>query len=253
MDEGNPSKAPCVNNGGIKPINIDLRKPLLGKPDLSQQIAQQQAQMEIAKQQAMMQEVAKTTTYSGLTDKVFGKSQQGAGLDPKRVRIGAYVILGAVVGRYVAKNMGKSTTLGMVVGGLAPLLAYQLTLEYDKKKTLKQLPEPKSAIKPTPEGGGRDKFGMPIIKPLTMAEEREMAIRFYKTLPDEFVLNNVRYFKNSNLEFYKQPFSSEGLSGVMPIKIGGAEFSDAYIKFRDKDLPKSPFDAILRTDNTLIK
>ncbi len=53
MDEGNPSKAPCVNNGGIKPINIDLRKPLLGKPDLSQQIAQQQAQMEIAKQQAI--------------------------------------------------------------------------------------------------------------------------------------------------------------------------------------------------------
>jgi hypothetical protein len=52
-DEGNPSKAPCVNNGGIKPINFDLSKPFLGKPDLSQQIAQQQAQMEIARQQAI--------------------------------------------------------------------------------------------------------------------------------------------------------------------------------------------------------
>lgn len=49
MDEGNPSKAPCINNGGIKPINIDLSKPFLGKPDLSQQIAQQQAQLELAK------------------------------------------------------------------------------------------------------------------------------------------------------------------------------------------------------------
>jgi hypothetical protein len=71
-----------------------------------------------------------------------------------------------------------------------------------------------------------------------MAEEREMAIRFFKTLPDEFVFNNVRYFKNSNLEFYKQSFSSGGLIGAtMPIKISGDEFNTAYIKFRNKDLP----------------
>lgn len=43
MDEGNPTKAPCVNNGGIKLLNIDLTKPLLGKPNLSQQTSQQQA------------------------------------------------------------------------------------------------------------------------------------------------------------------------------------------------------------------
>lgn len=213
---------------------------------------QQQAQLELAKQQALLQE-ASQMSYSGLTDKVFGKSQQGAGLDPQRLRVGAYIIVGAVVGRYVAKNMKKSTTLGMVLGGLAPLLAYRLSIEYDKKNMPKQEPRQKVAIEPTPMPKPNKPY-MPQIKPLTIAEEREMSIRFYKTLPDEFVLNNVRYFKNSNLEFYKQPFSSEGLSGVMPIKISGAEFSDAHIKFRDKDLPKSIFDGLFRTDNiTLLK
>ena len=122
---------------------MDLSKPFLGKPDLSQQIAQQQAQMEIAKQQAVMQEM---TPYSGLTDKVFGKSRSGFGLDHQRLRIGAYIIIGAVVGRYVAKNMAKSTTLGMVVGGLAPLLALKLTMEYDKKNMSKQEPRQKVAL-----------------------------------------------------------------------------------------------------------
>lgn len=112
---------------------------------------QQQAQLEIAKQQAMMQSMMQEMTpYSGLTDKVFGKSQQGVGLDPQRLRVGTYMIIGAIVGRYVAKNMKKSTTLGMVVGGLAPLLAYQLSIEYDRKNMPKQEPKQKVAIEPTP-------------------------------------------------------------------------------------------------------
>jgi hypothetical protein len=223
MDEGNPSKAPCVNNGGIKPFGIDLtmQPP---KPQIDPKIRQQallDAQLQLAQQQALMQEMSQTS-YSGITDKVFGK-QEGWSFE-RPMRLGAYIILGAVVGRYVAKNMKKSTTLGMVVGGLAPLLAYQLSIEYDRKNMPKQEPRQKVAIEPTSMGNITSKPNpyMPQVKPMTMAEEREMAIRFYKTLPDEFVFNNVRYFKNSNLEFYKQPFSSEGFSGVMPIKISGA-------------------------------
>jgi hypothetical protein len=242
-----------------KPINpIEGGQAFL---DRQNQLAQQQAQYEIARQQAQQQALMQQmTTYSGLTDKVFGK--QGGWSFERPMRLGAYIILGAVVGRYVAKNMKKSTTLGMVVGGLAPLLAYQLSIEYDRKNMPKQEPRQKVAIEPKPTLTTKPKLTpspyMPQVIPMTMAEEREMAIRFYKTLPDEFVFNNVRYFKNSNLEFYKQPFSSEGFSGVMPIKISGAEFSNTYIKFRDKDLPKSPFDKfliteLLRTDNITIK
>jgi hypothetical protein len=81
-----------------------------------------------------------------LTDKVFGK--EGGWSFERPMRIGAYIIIGAVVGRYVAKNMGKSTTLGMVVGGLAPLLALKLTMEYDKRNMPKQEPRQKVAIEP---------------------------------------------------------------------------------------------------------
>jgi hypothetical protein len=258
-DISNGKNPPCLNKGGQKQINpIEGGQAFLDR------------QIELARQQAVMQEMG---AYNNrLTDKVFGK--EGGWSFERPMRIGAYIILGAVVGRYVAKNMGKSTTLGMVVGGLAPLLAFKLTIEYDKKNTPKQ--EPRQKVGMNPDGSimtekqiqnaqissdiskfipqNKPKPYMPQVKIMTMAEEREMAIRFYKTFPDEFVLNNVKYFKNSNLEFYKQPFSSEGFSGVMPIKIGGAEFSDAYIKFRDKDLPKSPFSGLFRTDNiTLIK
>jgi hypothetical protein len=107
-----------------------------------QKTAQQQAQMEIAKQQAVMQEMG---AYNNrLTDKVFGK--EGGWSFERPMRVGAYIVVGAVVGRYVAKNMGKSTTLGMVVGGLAPLLALKLTMEYDKKNMPKQEPRQKVAL-----------------------------------------------------------------------------------------------------------
>jgi hypothetical protein len=78
----------------------------------------------------------------------------------------------------------------------------------------------------------------PQIRESTIEEQREFATRFYKTLPDSFTLDNVAYTKNSNLEFYKQPFIPNSFSGVQPIKIGGAEFSNAYNKFKNigKDL-----------------
>jgi hypothetical protein len=167
-DVGNGAVAPCINNGGIKPINVDLSKPFLGKPDLSQQIAQQQAQLELARQQALMQEMSQMS-YSGVTDKVFGKqSNFVSGGGNRFLILPAYVILGAVVGRYVAKNMGKSTTLGMVVGGLAPLLAYQLSIEYDRKNMPKQEPKQKVAIEPTPTKKPNKPYMPQMFDPTTM-------------------------------------------------------------------------------------
>jgi hypothetical protein len=82
---------------------------------------------------------------------------------------------------------------------------------------------------------------MPQLKNQTIEEQRASAIIYYKTLPDSFTIDNVNYTKNSNLEFYKTPFIPNSFSGVQPIKISGAEFSDAYIKFKNQDLPKSSF------------
>ena len=83
---------------------------------------------------------------------------------------------------------------------------------------------------------------MPQIRANTIEEERAMAIAYFKKLPDSFTIDNVNYTKNSNLEFYKTPFIPNSFSGVRPIKISGADFNNAYIKFRDKDLPKSSFE-----------
>jgi hypothetical protein len=126
--------------GGINPNGMYTNKG-------SQQIAQQQA-LQQAQQQALLQAVEQMNKYSNLTDKVFGK-QEGWSFE-RPMRLGAYIIVGAVVGRYVAKNMKKSTTLGMVVGGLAPLLAYKLSIEYDRKNMPKQEPKQPVAIEPTP-------------------------------------------------------------------------------------------------------
>jgi hypothetical protein len=117
----------CINNGG--------------RADLT---AQQKAQLQLAQQKALMEQM---TTYSGLTDKVFGKqSNFVSGGGNRFLILPTYMILGAVVGRYIAKNIKKSTTLGMVVGGLAPLLAYQLSIEYDRKNMPKQEPRQKVAV-----------------------------------------------------------------------------------------------------------
>lgn len=119
----------CINNGGRAVVQLNTLD----------------AQNQIAQQQALMQEKV-LGNNNRLTDKVFGKTE-GYGLE-RAFKLGAYIILGAVVGRYVAKNMKKSTTLGMVVGGLAPLLAFKLTLEYDKKNMPKQEPRQKVAMNP---------------------------------------------------------------------------------------------------------
>ena len=124
----NPAFTKAINEGVLVP----------------QKTAQQQA-LQQAQQQALLKEYSQMG-YSGLTDKVFGK-QQGWSFE-RPMRLGAYIIVGAVVGRYVAKNMKKSTTLGMVVGGLAPLLAYQLSIEYDRKNMPKQEPRQKVVMNP---------------------------------------------------------------------------------------------------------
>jgi len=88
----------------------------------------------------------------------------------------------------------------------------------------------------------KDSLGQPQLRANTIEEERAFSIAYYKTLPDSFTIDNVNYTKNSNLEFYKTPFVPNSFSGVQPIKISGADFNNAYIKFRDKDLPKSAFE-----------
>ena len=212
----------CINNGG--------------RADLT---TQQQAQLQLAKLNAVMQEM---TPYRGLTDKVFGK-QEGWSFE-RPMRLGAYIILGAVVGRYVAKNMKKSSTLGMVVGGLAPLLAYQLSIEYDRKNMPKQEPRQKISIEPTPMPN--KPTPMPQVKPLGMPII-ELDFQTLSKIPNEFTIKSngfkTRYYKiiDKNLtgfeafgvvpDLYKQPYQENVFSGVMPTKITTREFLDAYNEF----------------------
>ena len=140
--KSNPKLINDLLSGGFPYQNEPPRKPI--NPIEGGQ-AFLDRQNEIARQQAIMEEMAYNNR---LTDKVFGK--EGGWSFERPIKLGAYIILGAVVGRYVAKNMKKSTTLGMVVGGLAPLLALKLTMEYDKKNMPKQEPKQKVAIEPTP-------------------------------------------------------------------------------------------------------
>lgn len=152
--------APCINKGGQKQSN-----PIEGGQGFLDR------QNELAKQQALLQE-ASQIGYSGLTDKFFSKqSNFVSGGGNRFLILPTYVILGAVVGRYVAKNMKKSTTLGMVVGGLAPLLALKLTMEYDKKNMPKQEPKQKVAIEPTPTQKPNKPY-MPQIKPSGLLSEK---------------------------------------------------------------------------------
>lgn len=195
---------------------------------------EERAKME--KQQALMQQEV-LGNNNRLTDKVFGKqSNFVSGGGNRFLILPTYVILGAVVGRYVAKNMKKSTTLGMVVGGLAPLLAYKLSIEYDKKNMPKQEPKQPVAIEPTP---------MPqiTIKPNAMPLDPSVQ-ELYKT-PNEFTIKsngfNTKYYKDvsktegifsfASPNLYKQPYSTNGMSGVQPTKISTREFLDAYNEF----------------------
>jgi hypothetical protein len=136
--KSNPKLINDLLSGGFPYQNEPPRKPI--NPIEGGQ-AFLDRQNEIARQQAIMEEMAYNNR---LTDKVFGK--EGGWSFERPFKLGAYIIIGAVVGRYVAKNMKKSTTLGMVVGGLAPLLALKLTMEYDKKNMPKQEPKQKVAL-----------------------------------------------------------------------------------------------------------
>jgi hypothetical protein len=212
----------------FKPVNI--QKPV--QTNFNQQQALLDAQLQLAQQQALMQEMSQTS-YSGLTDKVFGK-QEGWSFE-RPMRLGAYIILGAVVGRYVAKNMKKSTTLGMVVGGLAPLLAYQLSIEYDRKNMPKQEPRQKVAIEPKPTLPTTPPNAMPL----------DLSFQELSKTPNEFTIKsngfNTRYYKDlsktegifrfASPNLYKQPYSTTGMSGVQPTKISTREFLDAYNEF----------------------
>ncbi len=231
-----------VDDRGKNTLNTNLQKPI--NPIEGGQ-AFLDAQNKLAQQQALMQEMSQMS-YSGITDKVFGK--QGGWSFERPMRLGAYIILGAVVGRYVAKNMGKSTTLGMVVGGLAPLLAYQLSIEYDRKNMPKQEPKQKVAIEPTPMPN-KPKLGnqMPFdFKGGLLGMPIDTSFQELTKTPNEFVVKsngfNTRYFKDikdktSSWSFltipdlYKQPFSTNGISGVQPTKITTREFLDAYNEF----------------------
>ena len=234
-DIGNGVVAPCINRGGQKQSN-----PIEGGQGFLDR------QNELAKQQALLQE-ASQIGYSGLTDKVFGKqSNFVSGGGNRFLILPTYVILGTIVGRYVAKNMKKSTTLGMVVGGLAPLLALKLTMEYDKKNMPKQEPKQKVGIEPTLTPKPNKPY-MPqiIIEPFGMPVVETDWQKLSKT-PNEFVVKsnsfNTRYYKDvkaptSSFSFltipdlYKQPFSTNGISGVQPTKITTVEFLDAYNQF----------------------
>jgi hypothetical protein len=217
----------------INDLLITSNTGVVGGSDFApkpQKSNQQQAQLELAKQQALLQE-ASQMSYSGLTDKVFGK--QGGWSFERPMRLGAYIIVGAVVGRYVAKNMKKSTTLGMVVGGLAPLLAYQLSIEYDRKNMPKQEPRQKVAVEPNPTLTQMP----PNVMPLNL-NSQELS----KT-PSEFTIKsngfNTRYYKGGNVgmlsfiapDLYKQSFSTNGIGGVQPARITTAEFLNAYNEF----------------------
>lgn len=82
-------------------------------------------------------------------------------------------------------------------------------------------------------------LGMPQVKPATPEEEKAMRDILLKSLPDEFTIkqsanSNVRYYKGNNQDFYKVPYILNSFSGVMPIKISLAEYSDAYVKFKNQ-------------------
>lgn len=238
-----------INSGAFTNLGIDMSKPAyIYKPvykngsDFNKQREierQQNIALEKAKMDAVMLE--KNPNYNSLTDKVFGK-QEGWSFT-RAFRLGGYTILGVILGRYVAKNMGKSTNLGMVIGGVLPYVAYKLSLEYDKKQFSKQ---PQQAPKQPVDisnltninlGGGKDKFGMPRVTEGSKEEWKaiELGLKVDK-LPDEFIVksngNATRYYKVKGTFGSTLYMIALGLAGTFgtgsPIKISNDEFLKAY-------------------------
>lgn len=80
-------------------------------------------------------------------------------------------------------------------------------------------------------------LGMPQVKISTPEEQKALHDILVKMLPNEFVIkldseHNINYAKGLDNEFYKTPYSINGFSGVMPIKISFAEYSNAYNEFK---------------------
>ena len=152
-------------------------------------------------------------------------------------------------------------TKNILIGAGVLVVGYLLLKKSQSKVTLNPIdPRQAECQKQNRNWDSVEKFcGM---RNSTIEEDRANDITYYKTLPDKFTIKldsgqNVNYTKNSNLEFYKSPYTTNAFSGVQPIKISGAEFSDAYIKFKNKDLPKSAFsssldDFIKRNGGTVI-
>ena len=143
---------------------------------------------------------------------------------------------GGVVGYFIANKYNKSKTLGVVLGIGATLGSLYVYRIYQKNERNKRMINEGLLPKLNVNTIQKDSLGMPILKDNTIEENRIQAINFFKTKPDNFTIKldserNVKYTKNSNLEFYKTPYTINGFSGVQPIKIGGAEFLDAYNKF----------------------
>jgi hypothetical protein len=154
----------CINNGG--------------RAENQNSIAEAQIK---AQQQALMLK-QRADTNNRLTDRVFGKETNFVSGGGSRLLIlPAYVVLGIVVGRYVAKSMKKSTTLGMVVGGVLPLVAYQLSLEYDRKKLPKQESQQKVAIEPPTPMPNRQLYGQP---PTSMPNRQLSDLNFNLDCPN---------------------------------------------------------------------
>jgi hypothetical protein len=130
--ETKPTLSPFSNTLLVKSGQAYL--PKLNIDQKYKQEALLDTKNQFARQQSLEEGLLVNNTP--LTDRVFGKSESGFGINPQKLKLGAYIILFSVAGGYVAKSNKKSTILGMVVGAVLPLVAYQLILKYDRKKLM---------------------------------------------------------------------------------------------------------------------
>jgi|GWRWMinimDraft_13_1066021.scaffolds.fasta_scaffold09908_2 hypothetical protein len=144
--------------------------------------------------------------------------------------------LGGISGFLLHKNLKLSKGYGIAIGSLLGLIVgFQITKAQAKKARELSAQLRNMGVNTTTKNFSPRELQ---VRESTIEEQIEFKTKFYKTLPDSFTLDNVNYTKNSNLEFYKQPFTPNTFSGVQPIKISSAEFSNAYNKFKNigKDL-----------------
>jgi hypothetical protein len=122
-------------------------------------------------------------------------------------------------------KLDKTHTFNYIIGGLIAVAVFYAINNLFKNMKKSTMDEPAKPYMPQVEQG-------------TPEEQKALHDSLIKSMPNNFTLklsadSNVNYFKNSNNEFYKQPYSTTGISGVQPIKISLAEYSDAYVKFKN--------------------